>query len=60
VTVVVAGASPPAPPSAPQLAARVQDLVATGVARKEAIAEVATAIGAPKREVYQAVLDARG
>ena len=60
VTVVVAGASPPAPPSAPQLAARVQDLVATGVARKEAIAEVATATGAPKREVYQAVLDARG
>jgi 16S rRNA C1402 (ribose-2'-O) methylase RsmI len=34
-------------------------LVSTGVARKEAIAEVAAATGAPKREVYQAVLDAR-
>lgn len=59
VTVVVAGAPPPVPPSAPQLAARVSELVAAGADRKAAIAEVAAATGSPKRDVYQAVLDAR-
>lgn len=59
LTVVVAGASQqagPAPEPA-QLAARVRELVATGLTKKAAIAEVARVTGAPKREVYQAVLD---
>ena len=41
-----------------QLVERVRTLVATGVAKKAAIAEVARAAGVPKREVYQAVVDA--
>jgi 16S rRNA (cytidine1402-2'-O)-methyltransferase len=60
VTLVVAGAPPaPADTAAPdELVARVRDLMATGVSKKEAIATVADAAGRPKREVYQAVVDA--
>jgi 16S rRNA (cytidine1402-2'-O)-methyltransferase len=60
VTVVIAGA-----PSAEasdlsdeDLVDRVRELVATGVAKKAAIAGVAAAAGVQKRRVYQAVLDA--
>jgi 16S rRNA (cytidine1402-2'-O)-methyltransferase len=60
VTLVVAGA--PAAAAAPatdeELVARVRELVATGEAKKAAIAEVAVAAGVPKRRVYQAVVDA--
>jgi 16S rRNA (cytidine1402-2'-O)-methyltransferase len=60
VTLVVAGA--PATAAAPatdeELVARVRELVATGEAKKAAIAEVAVAAGVPKRRVYQAVVDA--
>jgi 16S rRNA (cytidine1402-2'-O)-methyltransferase len=41
-----------------ELVALVRDLVATGVPKKAAIAQVAGAAGVPKRRVYQAVLDA--
>ncbi len=59
LTVVIAGASEPVPSASPEdLVARVRALVATGTTKKEAIAAVATAAKVPKREVYQAVLDA--
>jgi 16S rRNA (cytidine1402-2'-O)-methyltransferase len=61
VTVVVGGA-PAGTPVADDaaLVERVRALVATGVAKKAAIAQVAEAAQVPKRRVYQAVLDAGG
>jgi 16S rRNA (cytidine1402-2'-O)-methyltransferase len=60
LSLVVAGA--PAAVAAPadddELVARVRALVATGTAKKTAIAEVARGAGVPKRTVYQAVVDA--
>lgn len=41
-----------------ELVGRVRELIATGMSKKDAIAEVARAVGRPKREVYQAVVDA--
>ncbi len=41
-----------------ELVDRVRELVATGTTKKEAIAAVARATGRPKRDVYQAVVDA--
>jgi 16S rRNA (cytidine1402-2'-O)-methyltransferase len=60
VTLVVAGApaAAAAPVSDEELVARVRELVATGAAKKAAIAEVASAAGVPKRRVYQAVVEA--
>ncbi|GGI03689.1 16S rRNA (cytidine(1402)-2'-O)-methyltransferase [Egicoccus halophilus] len=60
VTLVVAGApaSVPEPVGEDALVARVQALLATGMAKKAAIAEVATSAGVPKKVVYQAVVDA--
>ena len=59
VTVVIAGASPEATSTSPaELVGRVRDLIATGSSKKEAIAAVAVAAKVPKRDVYQAVLDA--
>jgi 16S rRNA (cytidine1402-2'-O)-methyltransferase len=60
VTVVIAGAATlvAAELSDDELVTRVRSLVATGVVKKAAIAEVAAAAGVPKRRVYQAVLDA--
>jgi 16S rRNA (cytidine1402-2'-O)-methyltransferase len=60
VTVVIAGApiETAGDLSDDDLVERVRDLVATGVAKKVAIAEVASAAGVQKRRVYQAVLDA--
>jgi 16S rRNA (cytidine1402-2'-O)-methyltransferase len=60
VTLVVAGAPATTVASATdeELVARVRELVATGAAKKAAIAEVAAAAGVPKRRVYQAVVDA--
>lgn len=59
-TVVVAGAADErgAPADDTELAERVRTLIATGVAKKQAIADVASAAGVPKKKVYQAVLDA--
>jgi 16S rRNA (cytidine1402-2'-O)-methyltransferase len=60
LTLVVAGA-PDAEPevvTADDLVARVRELVATGLTKKSAIADVAAASGTPRREVYQAVVDA--
>lgn len=61
VTLVVAGAPEAAPPAVTDvdLAERVRALVATGRSKKEAIAEIATSAGMPKRRVYQAVVEAR-
>lgn len=60
VTLVIAGA--PADERTAvgddELVGRVRQLIATGVDKKAAIAQVAAAAGRPKREVYQAVLDA--
>jgi 16S rRNA (cytidine1402-2'-O)-methyltransferase len=60
VTLVVAGAPPPAPDAsdAAALVQRVADLVAGGRSKKDAIAAVAAAAELPKRTVYQAVVDA--
>lgn len=60
VTVVVAGAADrdPAEFGADELAGRVRGLIASGMDKKAAIAEVAKVTGVAKREVYQAVLDA--
>ncbi|OBA57551.1 16S rRNA (cytidine(1402)-2'-O)-methyltransferase [Mycobacterium sp. 1100029.7] len=59
VTVVLAGASPPA--DVASLVARVQDLVAQGVRVKDACTQVAGAHpGVRSRELYDAVLKARG
>ncbi len=60
VTLVIEGALPPAadPAGAEELVDRVRELLATGMGKKEAIATVARAAGRPKREVYQAVVDA--
>jgi 16S rRNA (cytidine1402-2'-O)-methyltransferase len=57
ITLVIAGAAATAtagPPAA--LAEQVASRQATGVPRKEAIADVARAAGVPKRVVYEAVL----
>jgi 16S rRNA (cytidine1402-2'-O)-methyltransferase len=62
LTLVVAGASPADRPAASpaDLAARVAALVEGGASTKDAVTAVAEATGAPRRSVYQAVLDARG
>ncbi len=60
ITLVIDGAPDPvaAPVTSADLVRRVRDLIATGVSKKEAIATVAGAAGVPKRDVYQAVVDA--
>lgn len=60
LTLVVAGASQDTTVEVDDadLVTRVRELVATGMPKKAAIAEVAVATGRPKREVYQAVVDA--
>jgi 16S rRNA (cytidine1402-2'-O)-methyltransferase len=60
LTLVIAGAvaAVAAPATAAELVRRVRELVATGVDKRSAIIQVAVAAGVPKREVYQAVLDA--
>lgn len=62
LTIVIAGA-PVAAERTPEPAEVVDDvrrLVAEGMRTKDAVAEVAVAVGLPKRAVYQAVLDAGG
>ncbi|MFA9447134.1 16S rRNA (cytidine(1402)-2'-O)-methyltransferase [Egicoccus sp. AB-alg6-2] len=60
VTLVVGGAPDEAPAALEEdeLVERVRALLATGVPKKAAIADVATAAGVPKKVVYQAVVDA--
>jgi 16S rRNA (cytidine1402-2'-O)-methyltransferase len=62
ITVVVGGA--PADEgrtwSSQELAAEVERLMAEGLRRSEAVAELAATLGVPKRTVYQAALDADG
>ncbi len=58
VTVVVGGAPEQPPGDAADVVAQVQQLVAGGTSRKDAIATVAGAAGLPRRAVYQAVIDA--
>lgn len=62
VTLVIQGAAPTTPerPSDEELVERVRALVATGLRKKAAIAQVAEVVGLPKREVYQVVVDAGG
>lgn len=57
VTLVVGGAppAPPAPITDAELLDRVRALLATGVDRKAAVAQVAEVAGVPKRRVYAAV-----
>ena len=61
ITIVVGGAParPEVVPGAAELADRVAVLEAAGVARKEAIAEVARSSGVPKRAVFDAVAAAK-
>ncbi|MEX2504621.1 MAG: 16S rRNA (cytidine(1402)-2'-O)-methyltransferase [Egicoccus sp.] len=60
VTLVVGGAPAAAPVEVgdDDLVARVRGLVATGMDKKAAIAEVAATAAVPKKVVYQAVVDA--
>lgn len=60
LVLVVAGAPEPAAEehTSDDLAGMVAQRVALGTSRKDAIAEVATSTGTPKKVVYQAVLDA--
>ncbi len=62
LTLVVAGAQPPAQVERDpaDLAGAVALRVRAGLDRKAAIAEVAVEWGVPKRDVYQAVVDAKG
>ncbi|MFI0424150.1 16S rRNA (cytidine(1402)-2'-O)-methyltransferase [Spongiactinospora gelatinilytica] len=56
ITLVVAGHTAAAgPPDLAALAAEVARLAATGVPRKQAVADVAKAAGVPKRELYDVV-----
>ena len=60
ITVVVSGAVPSSEPvSAADLVAAVATREAAGAHRKDAIAEVATTFGVPKREVFDAVVAAK-
>jgi 16S rRNA (cytidine1402-2'-O)-methyltransferase len=62
ITLVVAGAGsarPSAPPAADELAALVAAAEQQGSSRKNAIAQVASGLGLPKRAVYDAVIQAR-
>jgi 16S rRNA (cytidine1402-2'-O)-methyltransferase len=54
VTLVVAGAAPPAPTGTADLAGLVAEEERRGASRKEAIGEVARRTGMPKRTVYAA------
>ena len=57
--VIAGGAAPvPAPVTDAEVVDRVRALIATGVRKKDAIAEVAGAVDRPKRDVYQLVVDA--
>lgn len=61
VTVVLAGAAAPEPADVADLVGEVQRRVADdGQRLKDAVAEVASAAGTSKRELYDAVLAARG
>ncbi|MCU0277877.1 MAG: 16S rRNA (cytidine(1402)-2'-O)-methyltransferase [Candidatus Nanopelagicales bacterium] len=55
VTLVVAGASPPSPQT-PDLLEAVDELVAGGMRRSEAVAQVARAAGVSRRELYEQVM----
>lgn len=60
ITVVVAGAPEPEAVSDPaELAAMVAERIAAGAARKDAIAQVAAAAGAPRRAVFDALVAAK-
>ncbi len=59
ITLVVAGAdAAPAAANPTELADRVRSLVGDGMSKKEAVARVAADLRVPKRDVYQAVVDA--
>jgi len=59
IVVVVGGAPEPRAASPEDLVEAVQDLAATGLRLKDAVAQVATAHGVPKRDLYDAALAAR-
>src|SRR5205814_652901 len=50
---VVAGAPDPPPPAPDDIAAALKEARARGLDRKAAVAHVATALGVPKRVVYE-------
>lgn len=60
VTVVLAGAPPAAAPDVADLTESVEQLVCQGRRLKDAVGEVATGAGVGKKELYDAVLAARG
>ena len=60
VTIVVEGAAPSGPIDDPEeLVSMVERIEATGMSRKEAIAEAAKRAGVPKRQVFDAVVKAK-
>lgn len=60
LTLVLGGAPPPEVGAIDdaELVNRVHGLMAAGVTKKDAIAQVASGAGRPKKQVYQAILDA--
>lgn len=59
ICIVVAGAEPPAAVQPADAVPEVQALVEAGVRLKDAVAQVATRVGVPKRDLYEAALAAR-
>jgi 16S rRNA (cytidine1402-2'-O)-methyltransferase len=57
ITVVLAGAPPSSPPGVADLVEEVGERVASGQRLKDAVADVATAYGVPKRDLYQAAVN---
>ncbi|PZS30897.1 MAG: 16S rRNA (cytidine(1402)-2'-O)-methyltransferase [Pseudonocardiales bacterium] len=57
VTVVLSGAPPAGPPDVADLVDEVAERVTAGQRLKEAVADVATAHGVAKRDLYQAAVD---
>ncbi|MGP7960281.1 16S rRNA (cytidine(1402)-2'-O)-methyltransferase [Sanguibacter sp. A247] len=60
ICIVVAGAEPPAAAQPSDVVPEVLGLVDGGVRLKDAVAQVATRVGVPKRDLYEAALAARG
>jgi 16S rRNA (cytidine1402-2'-O)-methyltransferase len=60
ITLVVAGAPPPSPPSGPTVDRAIRERLAAGVSARDTASQVAAALGTPRSRVYARVLALRG
>ncbi len=60
ITLVVAGAPAPLPPSAREVDRAIRERLAAGVSARDAASQVAASLGAPRSRVYARVLVLRG